>query len=200
MWRVGCCRFKEVVDSRVRKGNSEELAATLRAMSPGRAPSMWARVRSLPMPCLCLAASFDPKFAGIALRLAAAWGAQARHGDGARPPQGSSHGDQGTLTAEGGSTTSCTCSSTAQSGTGGESSTPGQRGVLGRGSTVSQPGSPERECDVGDSGFSEMHHGIATARAVVVGGCGHALHIESPLAVVHEILRFLASSKAMRVT
>ncbi len=30
------------------------------------------------------------------------------------------------------------------------------------------------------------------SQAVVVEGCGHAVHIESPLALLHEILRFIA--------
>lgn len=183
-----------MTDSRVRKGKPEKLAAALAAMSPGRAPSMWARVRFLRMPCLNLAGSFDSKFVGIALRLAAAWGQEVRRGQGDRSREGSLPGDRGTLTSEGAST-SCTGSPTEQTRTGGESRTPGQLDVFGQGSTESQQGSSRGIGDAGDYEDSAIQREVAASRAVVVEGCGHAVHIESPLAVVHEILRFLASTQ-----
>jgi isochorismate synthase/2-succinyl-5-enolpyruvyl-6-hydroxy-3-cyclohexene-1-carboxylate synthase/2-succinyl-6-hydroxy-2,4-cyclohexadiene-1-carboxylate synthase/O-succinylbenzoate synthase len=75
-------RFASVAAARARQpGGAAALGAALSAMSPGRAPAVWAELEaaaaagSLP-PLLLVAGALDPKFVGVAERLEAALNAR----------------------------------------------------------------------------------------------------------------------------
>ena len=61
-----------------RRGNTPEgLAASLRLMGTGTQPPLWSRLGEITVPVLFLVGELDQKFAGLAVRMADAWGGPA---------------------------------------------------------------------------------------------------------------------------
>eukprot|EP00884_Botryococcus_braunii_P003874 jgi/Botrbrau1/13488/Bobra.0082s0084.1 len=205
-------RYKDVFVKRTNSGDPEGLSAALSGMSLGRAPSMWDRVRSQPPRILAVAGSFDTKFRAIAERLASLCGGSRSNGsmNGKVPDRvlhipavGESTPGEGNAAREG--STARDGSTIREGSTAWQVCTAGEESISSRkvpreGNTAREQSTAREGSAAGESGDGVKEpQGNAeevcvdrASQAVVVEGCGHAVHIESPLALLQEILRFIA--------
>ena len=67
-----CSRWRSILSERMQQqGSVVELAAVLRACSPGRQKPLWDSLPDMPLPLLCIAGSLDAKFVQAAAVMAA---------------------------------------------------------------------------------------------------------------------------------